>query len=91
MYRLIPIVFIVSGCSQHSQPKGWLSVEKSPIRVIIVDNEKDIEPGLIHRVISSVKTTKYEDVDFNENTNIGINFDANAHHSSSNSNVWTVD
>jgi hypothetical protein len=78
------------GCSQGIQPKAWLSVEKAPMRVIIVDNEKDIEPETVHRIISQLKGIEYESYQFNSGTNIGVATSVNDQRHSSSSNILDV-
>ena len=81
----IGIVSII-GCSQGIQPKAWLSVEKAPMRVILVDNEKDISPETVHMVIDHLNMIKYEDYQFNSNTGVSVttSVDDQRHSSSSN-------
>lgn len=80
-------IVAIIGCSQSIQPKAWLSVEKAPMRVIVVDNEKDIEPEVIHMIIDHLENIKYENYHFNTETGIGINhvvdYDRDDHTSSS--------
>ncbi len=75
----------ILGCSSrpHYQPKAWVSVTKPPIRIIYMDYEKDITAETVHRLTQQVKDVKYEDYKFNENANISIGFDAEAHSSHS--------
>ena len=86
IYTLILLPLVI-GCSQRPQPKAWVSVEKPPMRVIFVDNEHDIHSDTVHRLVNQIKGIKFEDIDFNSETMIGIQYDAdwNAHQSSSNS------
>ena len=65
------LVFII-GCSQKIQPKAWLSVEKSPMRVIIFDSEKDVDPKVVKMVIDSLVDIPYNDYVFNDETRIGV-------------------
>jgi len=71
----IMLIGIIVGCSQRLQPKAWLSVEKAPMRVIIVDNEKDITPATINMVIRQVHQTGYKDYQFNPTTGVSISTD----------------
>ena len=75
----------VIGCSQSIQPKAWLSVEKAPMRVILVDNERDISPQTVHMVIDHLNHIKYENYQFNSNTGVTVSssVDDNRHSSSS--------
>jgi hypothetical protein len=74
------------GCAQKIQPKAWLSVEKAPMRVIIVDNEKDINPETVHMIVDHLMSVDYKDYKFNDKTNIGVttSVDDQRHSSSSN-------
>ena len=75
---------VLIGCAQKIQPKAWLSVEKSPMRVIIVDSEKDITPETIHMVVDHVMNVDYKDYQFNDNTGISVHSNVNdQRHSSS--------
>jgi len=74
--RILITSLVFTGCSHRNQPKGWLSVEKAPMRVILVDNEKDIDINTVNMVISHFKGVKYEECNFNGDTRIGIMFDA---------------
>ena len=75
---------VLIGCAQKIQPKAWLSVEKAPMRVILVDNEKDITPQTVHMVIDHVNSVDYRDYKFNDNTGISLHSDVNdQRHSSS--------
>ena len=74
--RIIVACLLFAGCSHRTQPKGWLSVEKAPMRVILVDNEKDIDINTVNMVISHFKGVKYNACSFNSDTKIGIMFDA---------------
>ncbi len=67
------VIVILVGCSHKIQPKAWMSVEKAPMRVIIVDNEKDIDSATIHMVIDHLRSVPYKDYQFNSETGIGIN------------------
>ena len=66
------IATIIIGCAQKIQPKGWLSVEKPPMRVILVDNEKDINQNMVHMVIGHVAMEKYKDYKFNDKAEISV-------------------
>ena len=63
------------GCGHKIQPKAWLSIEKAPMRVIIVDNEKDISPATIKMIMNHVGSMQYEDYQFNSSTNVGLSHD----------------
>lgn len=79
--------FIV-GCSPKAQPKGWVSVEKPPMRVIVLDNEEDITPETIEMIIRYVGKQPYRDYRFNETTQIGVGFDVDVdHHTSDNKQI----
>ncbi len=82
----VMLLGIIVGCSDKLQPKAWLSVEKAPMRVIIVDNEKDITPATINMVIRQVHQTSYKDYQFNPTTAVSVTADYSAEkqdHSSS--------
>ena len=74
----IMLLGIIIGCSNRLQPKAWLSVEKAPMRVIIVDNEKDITPATINMVIRQVHHTSFKDYKFNPYTGVSVTTDHSA-------------
>ena len=69
---LLPLVI---GCSTKPQPKAWLSIEKAPMRVIFVDNERDIKSETVHRLVNQMKDMKFDKVEFNQDTFIGMDHD----------------
>ena len=76
--RYLVLVFLITGCSTLPQHKAWVSVEKAPMRVILVDNEKDIDPQDVCVIVDKLKDIKYEDYQFNDSTSISVNYDATA-------------
>jgi hypothetical protein len=66
---------LLVGCVNRSQYKGWVSVEKAPIRVIVVDSEKDVDPKLTLDIINAVSLVPFNKIDFNQKTEIGVNTD----------------
>ena len=65
-------ICIVVGCTQAIQPKAWVSIEKPPIKIVIVDNEKDITPETIDMLLQHTRRFQYQNYKFNENTNVGF-------------------
>ena len=74
---IVILVFLgivgIIGCGHKIRPKGWLSVEKPPIRVILVDSESDIDEATVCMVLDKVSRLDYRDVKFNESTTVGVN------------------
>ena len=85
---LIQLLGIIIGCAPKAQPKGWVSVEKAPMRVIVFDNEADIKTETIRMIMREVGSQKYEKATFNETVQIGAGFDVGVtHHTSSDSQI----
>ena len=78
----IQTVGIIAGCTQHAQPKAWLSVEKKPMRVIYVDYHKDISPETTQMVIDRLTKIPFRETDMDPMTGIVVDYDADTHHSS---------
>jgi hypothetical protein len=68
---LFVLFVVLSGCTRH-QPKAFVSVEKSPMRVIYVDYERDISPSDVHEIVNLVSKTKFNKSCFNSDTVIDI-------------------
>ena len=84
----IQLIGMIIGCTPKAQPKGWVSVEKPPMRVIVFDNEEDIKQETIRMIMKEVGSQKYESYPFNETTQVGVGFDIGVdHHTSSNSQI----
>ncbi len=66
---LLPLIFV--GCGQKApENKSWLSVEKAPMRVVIVCDDEDLTPELINRTIKDIRSIPYKDYYFNENMSV---------------------
>ena len=70
---LIVIIFVyaITGCSQVSKKKSWVSIEKAPMRVIYVDDEMDTV--FINGLVDYVGKQEYKDYYFNESTVVSAN------------------
>ena len=77
---LIVLLYALTACSYRQEPKGWVSVEKAPMRVIVVDNEHDITPEVIHRLVDQVKSVPYHDYKFNDGVSIGVDYKSSIKH-----------
>jgi hypothetical protein len=60
------------GCSEFRPHKSILIAEKPPIRVILVDTHRDINPELVKDLTNIVKSQKYYNQKFNETTDVEI-------------------
>ena len=72
------------ACGTKPQPKAWVSMEKPPMRVIIIDNERDIDPGTIDMMFKHMAKIPYRKTEFNDDTTIGIHYDTDIHKHESN-------
>ena len=76
MNRIIIIsALLLSGCAE--KPKAWLSIEKPPIRVILIDTDSDINVSTIRMLMREVKQYPYADVQFNPDISVNVNYNAN--------------
>ena len=67
------------GCSFRPQPKAMVSVEKPPMRVVIVDDENDIDPATVLMIMKFVGIQPYQNYQFNEFTGLGVEYNAQHH------------
>ena len=64
----------LTGCA--SQPKAYLSVEKSPMKVTYIDYNRDINPKTVAMIVQQVKNTHNSNQKLNEKNEIIISYDA---------------
>jgi hypothetical protein len=74
IFTIIAYLFL-EGCSGLRPHKSILIAEKAPIRVILVDTHRDIDPELVKDLTNIVKSQKYHNKDFNEDTGVNIDVD----------------
>ena len=67
---------LIVGCSYRHPPKAMMSIEKAPMRVILIDDSHDIDPKTIQMVMRYIGSQAYHDYQFNEFTGLGIDYDA---------------
>ena len=72
MIRILVLILIVAGCSTKKE-KAWLSIEKSPMRIIYVTKPDEINTTLVDHLVKTISKVPYRKEGFNENTNIGMN------------------
>ncbi len=62
------------GCaSKEKDNASWISVVKPPIQIVYVSRDKEIEPTLVHSLVTQVTGVPYKDYQFNENINVSLN------------------
>jgi hypothetical protein len=71
IFAIIVYLFLM-GCSGLRPHKSILIAEKPPIRVILVDTHKDIDPELVKDLTNIVKSQKYHNQRFNVATDVEI-------------------
>jgi len=80
-YVLIFVLMInIVACAEKAKDHAtWVSVVKPPIQVVYVSRDKDIDPSLIHSLVTQVSRVPYKDYYFNEN--IGVSLTGNVNRS----------
>ncbi len=81
---MIVLAFIIMlnfvACAEKAKDHAtWISVVKPPIQVVYVSRDKDIDPSLIHSLVTQVSGIPYKDYYFNEN--IGVSLTGNVNRS----------
>ena len=66
---------LLVGCAIKKPYRGFLMVEKPPIRIIVIDADKDIDPDLVDSVTDMAMLVPYRKTEFNPKTEIGVRTD----------------
>ena len=80
---LLNIAGIIVGCSYRHKPVGWVSIEKPPMRVILVDSQKDVDPKTVYRIMDSMNNMPYKNYKFNEGVGISVDYQGSINHNTS--------
>ncbi len=75
----ILLINIIACAEKAKDHATWVSVVKPPIQVVYVSRDKDIDPSLIHSLVTQVSGIPYKDYYFNEN--IGVSLTGNVNRS----------
>ncbi len=73
----ILLINIVACAEKAKDHATWVSVVKPPIQVVYVSRDKDIDPSLIHSLVTQVSRVPYKDYYFNENIGVSLNTNTN--------------
>ncbi len=73
----ILMINIVACAGKAKDNATWVSVVKPPIQVVYVSRDKDIDPSLIHSLVTQVSRVPYKDYYFNENIGVSLNTNTN--------------
>ena len=66
---------LLVGCVSKKPYRGFLMVEKPPIRIIVIDADKDIDSDLVDSVTDMAMLVPYKRTQFNPTTEIGVHTD----------------
>ncbi len=73
----ILMINIIACAEKAKDNAAWISVVKPPIQVVYVSRDKDIDPSLIHSLVTQVSRVPYKDYYFNENIGVSLNTSTN--------------
>ena len=80
---------LFTGCTGTEPDRlAWISVEKSPIKVIYIDKQGQLDPLITSKVFHIVGQTRFQDVPINSDTSVTIM--AESHQSDTESNSDTT-
>ncbi len=79
-------LLLLFGCAQP-QPKGYVSIEKSPIKITYIDYHNDITPYTVQVLVNQVKNVPYKSHDLNEKNEVIIGYSANIDYTKSETTV----
>ena len=74
------IAVIIVGCSTKPQPKAYVCIEKSPLKITYIDYHKEITPETVTSMVNQAKSFKYQREHMNHKNEILIDY--NSHVSS---------
>ena len=81
---------VIIGCSHKPQAKGYVCVEKSPIKITYIDYHKEITPNTVRDIVNQAHEFPYKNQKMNENNNVIISYDAKVTHTSTMSNTGDI-
>ena len=81
MKNLLLVSLLLNGCSYVPHPKGYVCVEKPPIKVTYIDYHKDITAKTVHDMMNDTKAFKWQPSTVNEKNEVIVDYNAAGHHS----------
>jgi hypothetical protein len=91
LFVILILVLAATGCTTKHQPKGWVSITKAPMRVIVVDDEKDVDPDTIQMIMRYVGSQSYKEYYFNDHVGISTDYSANLNKNVSESRMFNLE
>ncbi len=73
-------VLLLSGCSYRHKPRGYVCIEKPPIKTTYVDFDKDITPETVRMMMNETHRFTYRDMKLNERNEITVNYSGSVQH-----------
>jgi len=76
---LYTLAFLTACSDKQPARVAWISIEKSPIKVVYIDKQGKLDPVITSKMFHIVQNTPTRNIKINENTTVTVN--ANLHQS----------